>query len=348
MDVSDLDLTTVMLHHVPQAGRSAKGEAALQLADVAVVLTAELRAFLVEKVRTALRNRARPVTEDVAAGSAVAAAIRAHLEGAPASRDLVATSKTLAQALHAAQPGNSPSGMVLVADVVIAGGHALLLAKLDIETGVAASTTVASGQTVVSIEIVPGLFVTDQTRVFKIALFAASGVLDGALHGQVVDAQMDGAGIANFFLQLLGCSLSQRSQELTEQFFDTTQNWLNSGAVSDPEVRAKLEIALITEMGNEARQINPMIFAATHVPTSLRDNFADALTAGGVSATSFKKELDLIQSRIKRVQIETISGVLVLAPPDKLSDGTVAVSNEGSGSVKINDGIKRVSGRGGR
>lgn len=348
MDVSDLDLTTVMLHNVPQAGRSAKDAAALQLADVPVVLTAELRAFLVEKVRTALRNRARPVTEDVAAGSSVAAAIRAHLQASPAERDLVATSKALAQALHDAQPGNSPSGMVLVADVVLAGGQALLLAKLDIETGVAASTTVASGQTVVSIEIVPGLFVTDQTKVFKIALFAASGVLDGALHGQVVDAQMDGAGIANFFLQLLGCSLTQRAQELTEQFFDATQDWLNGSSVTDPEVRAKVEIALIAEMGSEARQLNPLLFAAAHVPVAHRDSFMGSLTARGVSATSFKKDIDLVESRLKRVQIETTTGVLILAPPDKLSDGTVAVSNEGSGSVKIHDGIKRVSGRGGR
>lgn len=311
------------------------------------MLTAPLRAFLEEKVRTTLQAKSRPVTEDVAAASAASALIRSHLM-VGADRDLVATSKALARALHEAQPGISPSGMVMVADVQLAGGDALLIAKLDIETGVAATTGQEAGQTVVSIEIVPGLFVTDQTKVFKVALFAASGVIDGALHGHVVDVQVTGSGIANFFLELLGCGLSQRPQELTEQFFDVTQEWLNSSAVSDPEVRAKIELGLIAEMGNEAKQLNPLVFAATHVPVKQRDAFLSNLTSNGVATSSFSKDTDLVQSRLKRVQIETTSGVLVLAPPELLADGTVEVSNEGDGKVQIKDGIKRVSGRGGR
>jgi hypothetical protein len=348
MDVSKLSLRTVMLHSVARASKTTKDEHPPGLTDLPVDLTPVVKDFLEGKIRSTLGGvKARPVTESVALASPSAEAIRRYLQAAAGDRDLVATSKEIASRLHEAQPGISPNGMVLIADVDLAGDDALIVAKLDIETGVRASTQVVGGQYQAIIEIVPDLFVTDQTKVFKVALFPSTGIQGDALHGHVVDAQVDGAGVADYFLTLLGCDLSQRPQEVTERFFDATQNFLNSGAVTDPEVRAKIEISLISELGNQGPQVNPLAFAANNLPASVRDAYISALRQNNV-ATMFNKNTELVENRLKRVQIETDSGILVLASPDKLADGTVEVSGEGVGRVEINDGIKRVSGRGGR
>ncbi|MGB8652866.1 MAG: nucleoid-associated protein [Mycobacteriales bacterium] len=347
MDVNRLALRKVMLHSVARATKTTKDKHPPGLTDLPVALTPVVKEFLEGKIRATLASKARPVTEDLTLASPSAKEVRGYLQADATERDLVSTSKEIASRLHEAQPGISPNGMVLIADVELAGDDALVVAKLDIETGVRASTQVVDGQNQATIEIVPDLFVTDQTKVFKVAIFPSSGVQGDALHGQMVDAQIDGAGVAGYFLTFLGCGLSQRPQEVTERFFDATQNFLNSGAVTDPEVRAKIELGLIAEIGNEGRQINPALFAANNVPVKVRDAYIAALRENSVS-TPFAKNIELVESRLKRVQIETDSGVLVLAPPEKLADGTVEVSGEGNGSVSIKDGIKRVSGRGGR
>ena len=347
MDVSKLSLREVVLHSIPKAATGAKAEKAPRLSDVVVPLDAVKRTFLEEKFKTALRAKARPIIEDPAAQAKAAQEIRDYLAAAANARDLVATSKALATDLYHQQPGVSPAGMMLVADMTWAGSDTLLLAKLDQEVGMRAFITDADGRTRVDIQYLDDLFVTEGTKVFKIGIFAADGVKDDQLRGQIVDEQASGSGVAGYFLHhFLGCGFSQRPQELTELFATAASDFINSSAVGDAEKRARYTVGLISSLQSQGKELDVKAFAREHLDKEDRDGFVSRMAERGVSTTAFRKDTELVQSRLKRVQIETNNDVLILASPDRLADGTISVTprdGDQADKVEVRGDVKSVT-----
>ena len=351
MDVSKITLNDVMLHSVPKADLKHKAEHPPELTDVAAPLDTRMQAFLDEKLKKALRNHARPITEDVSIKAKAAQEIRDYLLADEAARDLVATSKQLASWLHLEQPGVAPQGIVLVADLDWAGGPGLLLAKLDRETGMRTGTFTkdAQGRTVPTVQYLDDLFVTDGTKVFKIAIFPASGIKGGRLSGQIVDVQVRGHEAAHYFLNdYLGCNFSQRAEEVTELFSDAATAIINSTTIPDAEKRARYTVALSAELQSQSKDLNVTSFALNHLDPEDRSAFIAEMQSKGVPAGPIKKNTALIESRLKRVQIETAHDVFIMAPPSRLEDGTVTVQPTSTGepdTVTINDEVRRVTNR---
>lgn len=346
MDVSQIKLRSVVLHSVPRVGVSAKATAEPRLSDVVADLDATKRVFLEEKLKEALRSKARPIVEDAGIGAKAAQTIRDYLRATPSDRDLVATSKELATSLYLEQPGISPAGMVLVADMEWVGSDTLLLAKLDHEVGMRAFVTDEKGQTRVTIEYLDDLFVTEKTAVFKIGVFAKADMKGDLLAGQVVDAQVSGQGVAGYFLHVLGCQFSQRPQELTELFARAANDVINSDVVQDPEKRARYTVALMSTLQAQISEIDVKKFAREHLDVEDRDAFLAQMTERGVSQTPFKRDPELIQGRLKRVQIETNNDVFILAPPERVEDGTIIVLPGENGEldkVSVTGDVKSVT-----
>jgi len=348
MDVSKIKLRSLVLHSIPKAKAAEKeaGATGLTISDLAAALDATRRLFLEDKIKTALDSRARPVIEDPEAKSAAAAAIRAYLQAKPDDQDLVATSQALARLLYNEQPGISPAGVVLVADLEFAGSTALLLAKLDREVGMRAFTTNEHGQVQINIDYLTDLFVTAGTKVFKIAVFAAADIKNDQLVGNIVDEQAGGHEVARFFLHLLGCNFSQRPQEQTQHFFHGAEGFINSSRVPDAETKARYSVALLSAMQSQSKEINVRKFAAEHLDKNDRDAFVAAMTERGITTGVIKKDTELIKTRLKRVQIETDRDVFIMAPPDRLEDGTITVKTaDGSEKsvVEVTDTVRRVT-----
>lgn len=348
MDVSQLKLRSVVLHSVPKAALSGKDAAQPRLSDVIADLDATKRIFLEEKIKETLHAKARPIVEDAARQAKAAQEIRAYLVADAADRDLIATSKALATGLYLDQPGGAPAGMVLVADMTWAGSDTLLLAKLDQEVGMRAFITDDSGTTRVNIQYLDDLFVTERTTVFKIGIFAKPDIKNGLLSGQIVDAQVSGSGVAGYFLQhFLGCMFSQRPQELTELFANAAQEIINSSVVPDAEKRARYTVSLISTLQSQGKELDVKAFAREHLDREDRDAFISKMSERGVSQTPFRKDIELVQSRLKRVQIETHNDVFILAPPERLEDGTISVTpkegGEGVDRVEVSGDVKSVT-----
>jgi nucleoid-associated protein YejK len=350
VDVSKLSLKNVVLHAVPKAGAKDKGSVPVTLSDLPADMDGPRRAFLEEKIRTTLRFKARPVVEEMA--TPAANVIRDYLRADEGDRDLVAISRQLAEMLYASQPGISPAGVVLVAEMEYAGSHTLLFAKLDREAGMrSAFNRTAEGQLRVDIDFLQDLFVTDGTKVFKIGVFAVDDLKkDGTLKGTVVDEQSRGHDIARYFMStFLGCGYSQRPQELTENFMRGAEDFINSAKVQDAETKARYTTALLSTLQSQANDISVVKFATDHLDPGDRDAFVSTMTERGVGQGLIKKDTSLIESRLKRVQIETEHDVFIMAPPGRLEDGTITIKpGDGAGQsvVEVADEVRTVKSRG--
>lgn len=346
MDVSKISLREVVLHSIPKAKALEKEAGILRLSDLPASLDATRRLFLEDKIKTALGAKARPVVEDPAAQSPAAQAIRSHLKAPAADRDLVAMSKQLANFLYQAQPGISPAGVVLVADLDFAGSDALLLAKLDREVGMRAFETNDAGQLRINIDYLTDLFVTAGTKVFKIGIFTAEDIRNDQLVGNIVDEQAGANQVARYFMHFLGCDFRQRPEEVTEHFFHSAEDFINSARVPDAEAKARYSVALLAAMQSQSNELNVRKFAHDHLDKNDRDAFVSAMTERGVTAGTITKNTSLVQSRLKRVQIETDRDIFIMAPPDRLKDGTITVKkSEGQTPdvVEVTDTVKRVT-----
>ena len=253
---------------------------------------------------------------------------------------MVAVSKALVKCLQESQSPVSPGGIFVLADATQDGKSAVIIAKLEHQEGVRATpTTLNTGETTFGVQLLKDLLFTTNSRVYKVALFIGEEIENDLLHGVVVDRQMTGSSLAQFFLTtFLGCQLAERADLLTERFYNGTQSYINS--VTDPEKKARYEVALLSEMQSQGDTLSVLDFASHHLEIEDRDNFAQSLQGSGVPSRTFAKDNNLVKTKILKVKLNTEAGVTVLAPPETLDNGVVSVeggTNDDSAIITVRD-----------
>jgi hypothetical protein len=330
MEFAALNIDTIVMHEIIKASRS-QG-ATPQLSDVPTPLTDTDRAFIQERVRKALAKYARPIKEDVGI-SPVPDAIKAHLRKVDA--DPLPVSQELARRLQSAQKGVSPGGIFVFAEASMDGKRAILIAKLEHEQGVRATPTkLADGNITFGIEFLRDLLFTTASRVFKVALFVADDVTGDLMSGILVDQQMTGSSVAQFFLtDFLGCRLSEQADLLTERFYNGSQAWIST--IYDPEKQARYEVALLSELQSQGKNLSANEFASHYLEAEDRDPFVHSLQGAGVPKRNFAKNTTLVKSKIKRLKLDTEGGVTVLTPVERVDDGVVSIEGDVGESARI-------------
>jgi hypothetical protein len=347
MDVGTLTITEVILHRVPQGKRNEEAPDAIDYSEAPIQLGNLDRGFIELRLRETLGGRARPVIEDTDEPSSTPDSIRGLLDG---TGDLVKDSAELAQALHSKQKWMSSVGLVMVLRGKVDGEACLIIAKMEHEEGMRVQSTVVNGKRTYKAEYLKDLILGQGTQVFKVGIFAASGAQPGAsLRGDVVDVQQGGGLVAEYFVEFLGCKFVQRSDVQTQQFFKTTQSYINQATKGDPETTAEYEIALLSEMQNRAQNISPEQFAKRHMKPEHQDPYLAKVTAAGLPVRGFNKNTSLVSSSIRRVKFQTGRGATVLVPPLMYEDGSVSVENEDEedATISIRDKITGISGASG-
>lgn len=172
-------------------------------------------------------------------------AVRAFLGG---EQDLVQVSGELAHALRDSQGGNSPAGLLLVASARLDGQQALLVVKLEHETGMQTNEIVTDGLRTFAMQYLDDLLLTQKSKVYKVALFSEEGLVEPGLQGWAADPQTSGKDVARFFLEkFLGCRHQNDPRELTRRFHDTAMNWVNS-LRTDSDTRMNYVLATMVEL----------------------------------------------------------------------------------------------------
>jgi hypothetical protein len=186
-----------------------------------------------------------------------------------------------------------------------------------------------------------------KTRVFKIGLFTASAAGKALLTGVVVDKQLTGAAVAEFFLhKFLGCQLAEDAAVTTERFFLQAQDFINT-QVDDPGQKSRYEVALLAEMQSARNQLSVTVFADDYLEAEDRDDFVVQMTSNGIPPATFDKSVVLIERQLASVSIDFARRVKVIAPRDTLEDGTVTLDGmeDGRTRLQVVDEVRSVKGR---
>ncbi len=339
MSFLSLTIQQIVIHEVPGRGSPTTD---LALSDVPSELNSGQREYIQGRVRGALAQRARPIVE--VADQLFPAAAREMLRD---PSQLVLQSQAVARLLHLTQPAISPAGIITVSLGAFEGAPALVVAKLEHELGVRAHQTVlADGRKTFDVEVIRDLLFTEQSRVFKVAVFPAP-LGDARLQGFMVDNQAASHSVAHYFLtDFLGCEFSERSDVLTEKFQTAAETWINRHP--DPGRRGRYEIALLSEIASNSHTLSATNFASRHLDVDDRDDFEEFVRTQGVPPREFSKDVTLVANRLRQLRIDTASGVSVLAPTDAYEDGRVTLESyaDGEAVITVRDALSRVSGRG--
>ncbi|MFI2764883.1 nucleoid-associated protein [Streptomyces echinatus] len=331
-DFGDLIVDQAIVHEVPQRAKDEES-LPLKLSETVCRFDDDVRTALQSKLRDVLDRLGREVVEDPELKSPLPDAVRAFLGG---EQDLVQVSGELARALRDSQTGKSPAGLLLVAAARLDGHQALLMVKLEQETGMQANGILADGLRTFDMQYFANLLFTERSKVYKVALFSEEGVAEPKLQGWAADPQKSGRkDVARFFLEkFLGCRHQNDPRELTRRFHDTAMDWVNSRFASS-DVRVDYVMAVMVELQSAAPTLDPDAFIQTHLKEAHRDDFAAFLAENDVPIRAFDKNTDLIGNRMEKVRVDLSNGAFLVAPLEAVKDGSVTVEDLGDGRTTV-------------
>jgi hypothetical protein len=333
MNTGDIRIKRWVLHDVPNSPKKGNGQP-LGLSDDISPHSDKVASYLDRRLSSSLGKAAREVQEQASESElAVPKAVRKFFDS---SHDaLLEVSRDLAGYLHTCQSGNVSSGLLVVAQAedAVAGEKMLVIMKLEPQDGVRATkTTRDDGSVVYDIGYVDDLMLTQQTRVFKVAVFGAKAAAKKPIKGYAVDEQIQRtSGLAHFFLTtFLGCELQEKDEVITQRFLNEGEKFATA---LPPQERPQFVAAMQTELGSNEASISIDAFAAKHLKTDRRKDFKDHMKSAAVPKT-FKKDVELVQGYLKKVQMNVDDGSVVITPLQNL-DKTVKVTDTDDGKSQI-------------
>lgn len=337
MDLTLLRLAGLIVHDLPQITAGGRIEGTVSNAES--TFTNRIRNFFQERVRDALTRRGLEIGFDPNTHSPVPGAIRQILSD-PST--FVASSQTIANHLFSLQTGVYSAGLLCVARGRLSQQETLAIIKLEHESGVRAHREDRQGQLRFEIELIDDLMLTDNTRVFKVALF----VLEGSdVVGMICDAQRSRTQlVADYYLRkFLGCELIDRADLLTKRFLSKTEEFLDEN-LTDPKQRAHAQVGLLAEITSNADTFSPRRFAQQHLPTNLRDKYLQVAQADGIRPGNIPKDVALIKSRIDRVHITMDGDISILAPPAAIERVQISKMPNERSKIEITGRIEKIDG----
>jgi hypothetical protein len=342
IDLGMIHVDRLIVHEIPRRYvRSAPSDGPV-LSDVESPLEDDVRNFFQERLVSTLSN-AYEVEFDPASGSAIPALVKNLVSRQPP--DFVKASHDLANTLHASQAGVNPAGLLTLMGISLGKRSGIAIVKLEKEEGARVERSEVGGLATFNVSHLRDLMLTRKTKVFKVGLFIPG---DGAgdIESLVSDTQKGaGTAVAFFFLsEFLGCKLKEVPEVTTKRFFEVTQRIIND-EVESPETKARYEIGLIAELQNSHGSVRPAAFAASTFDVDDRGRYLEALTAEGLAAGTFAKDIRLIEPTLRRIQWKFENGISVLAAPDLVGESLRIESlADGRTKMEITDHLKDFKG----
>lgn len=337
LDPGLIKISHWVIHEIPKSFRN-QVESSPTLSEALSPFDAEVARFFERKISDSF-NRSKHGIQPVQ-GSATPERITARLQG---KDDLVELSISLGTRLHQSQSGAMSGGLLVVMEGTHGGAPILSVLKLEKEEGARASSAEVEGKSTYSVTYLKDLFLTGRTRVFKVAVFALTEARQ--LAGWVSDPQSKGADVADFFLEtFLECQMCDDPKVVTRKFHAESERFINE-RVTDPEKKTRYETAIIAELNSNTAEVRLRAFAESHLDADDRDAFISDLQKAGIES-AFVKDVELIRSRIRRMQYVFEAGVKVSYPFETPANVvTVIPHNDGRTELKVLDELKNLHSR---
>jgi len=311
------------------------------LSDAPSPIDASLKNYFKERVQETLRTAAVDVRHDPSVGSPVPASI---FEILSRPSNLVRASRAIATHLYNCQTGANPGGLVVVVDGQLDDARCVAILKLEREEALRLTQRNVRGHRTFDVQHLRDLMLGNKTRVFKAGLFPHVGAVS-RLWGRVSDQQrsfMRAGEVADFFLtRFLGCSLAEEPDVVTKRNFEFFESFINT-TVSDPERKARYELALLAEMEAPSPQFNPRGFAAYHFEREDEEAFLAEAAASGLSLDRFDKDVHLIAARVRQMVMQFANGLRLSGTRTSFEESvTIEAPAQGETNVNIRAPIEK-------
>lgn len=179
-----------------------------------------------------------------------------------------------------------------------------------------------------TVEYIKTLFMTPQTKLYKIGMFAYDGgaprPLPDGWTASVYDNQMSLAnrdGAARYFFEgFLGLDFPQNAARMTRKFWEATTDFIRSAPVTE-EQRADLLTGLYSYLRvDQAQSVDVSTFANNYLDQNLRTNYRNHMQAEGFPANAVAKDLSELQGKLKRRRVRFSEDVQLTASASAFKD----------------------------
>ncbi|MEX9785877.1 nucleoid-associated protein [Providencia manganoxydans] len=252
--------------------------------------------------------------------------------------DFVDTSYELADKLADAQKSKSLSGGIVV--VFLGSFGSIDATERKVIVGVIKADIYSAYQKIedeitkeISLQYVKEALLTPSTKLFKTAAFAekypnssTSTVLDlndswlVAISDNQI-SKVDGKAAAQYFYEkFLGCGYPESSARNTKNFFEAANTFIKKLEVTNEE-KYELNNALMCYLKlDKSGVISPDQFAQTYFDADTADDFITHLADSGVPTTSFTKDTQHVDSKLRIQRVSFGQSIRLLAPAEILQD----------------------------
>ena len=347
MDVTSLRVLQFIAHDVPRRLANGGGDA-MVYSFAESPLDDSLRNYLAQRITGSLHSAGVQVERDPDAESPVPGLILDSLQNG--TMGFVTMSWKIAEHLHHSQTGVNPGGVMCLVEVVLGNIPGLAILKLDKGEAIRIEQQRnQQGQFTFDLLHLRDLVLNRRTKIYKTGLFVMRDGSNDQFRGSVSDNQRASSTpteVADFFLKrFLGCRLIESPDIQTQRFFNHTESYIST-QIQTPEFKARYETALIAEMNNEDRNVNPLAFAEKNLRLDDRDGYRKWLEVNNVEFRPFDKDTQLIDHRLRKVDYEFECGVRVQVPLEALDDQVMMTSMDNElTKMEIQDRITRVRGK---
>lgn len=256
----------------------------------------------------------------------------------PSRANFIAVSQKLATTLFTVQKGNNSPGLLALADCRLDAEQAVVIVKLESETGSRLFTEGPGGHRRYQMQVLRDLFLTEGTRVFKSALFAPSQDEMKILACDDQRSSLRQYEVARFFLeQFLGCKRIEVAHVVTKRFYNAAVEFLNTRIPGHAQ-RNDLYDDVASQLRRHTQRLDTKEFAREFVPQAHRDEFVVFLKERDVP-TSFEKDTSEINSYLRKKHIRTAHNIQLRVPEE--ADQLVKVE---ANRIIINDSPEVVRG----
>ncbi|ELY3412210.1 nucleoid-associated protein [Cronobacter sakazakii] len=244
----------------------------------------------------------------------------------------ITVSQRLAAKLTESQfESGAPGGILINVQGVIGENECPFFAVIKAETQTGFSTNENDEQ--VTIEFLNELLLTPSQRFFKIGfiveLLQSSPDKDGNydpanFRAFLFDHLMTSTNInkaaSYFYNRFLGMDISKSTKKLTQDFYETTSDFINNAKINEDE-KLNLHEALRAELRSKKQTVSIHDFADTYLPEEIKDSYKQVMKEHKLPQNSFHKDNEYISTKLKRRSRLIFSNdIWISVPPENFRD----------------------------
>ncbi|EOZ6583456.1 nucleoid-associated protein [Klebsiella michiganensis] len=259
----------------------------------------------------------------------------------------IKVTERLASKLSEAQYNSSaPGGILAVLSGRVGNDSLPFLAVIKAETQNGFRTVENDDQ--VTMEFIAELLLTPAQRFYKIGFIVQTIALppdnDGNYNSSsyrafLFDHLMTSTETKNaagyFYSRFLDMDISKSSKKLTQDFFESTRDFINTAQIEESSKLA-LHEALRSEMRSRKTTLSTADFAETNLPEEMQSEYLEFMKNKSFPAAAVTKDNGYIESKLKiRSKLVFSNDVWVSVPPDQLKNLVEIIPSDDNESTTL-------------